>query len=510
MIPHLQPLRQNIWALIVLVAIVSAIVGVSLFYLLHLSMNFDIIASSFAAIAAFIVTATIFGGFIASKAIIAADILARAALIGLDNSEDVDRPEPNDSPRIVREFVGHLAERIMDVGTAISKQNTDTSQNLAFFQTATSVLAVPVIIVDDTQVISFANDAALKYLELPAENVIGQYFYDACNLSFVSDNTVETWLEGCREGAVIDNEVWERVRLNLPDNRRKQFDLAAHYRKDDVTRIELAMVFFDRTLHYERDDHDLSFVALAVHELRTPLTIMRGYIEVFEDELKGTLNNEQATFMNNMAASAQRLSAFVSNILNVARVEENALTLRLKEENWADVLTQACKDMQLRAAVHDKHIQLVIAPDMPTVGVDKVSIYEVMNNLLDNAVKYTHTKEEIIVKTYVKNDMIETTVTDKGVGIASSIINHVFDKFYRAHNSKNSVGGTGLGLYLCKSIVTAHDGQIWVQSKEGQGSTFGFTLPIYSNIANQINNKDNKEIVRGAHGWIKNHTLYRG
>lgn len=237
---------------------------------------------------------------------------------------------------------------------------------------------------------------------------------------------------------------------------------------------------------------------------------MRGYIEVFEDELSPTLNSEQTAFMHNMAASAQQLSAFVSNILNVARVEENALFLRLKEENWGDVLQQSIKDMQLRAQVHDKHLVVNVAENMPSVAVDKVSIYEVMNNLLDNAIKYTHTTEDIVISTYMKDGMIETTVTDKGVGIQSSLMGHVFDKFYRAHQSKNSVGGTGLGLYLCKAIVDAHGGTIWVKSKEGEGSTFGFTLPTYASVADQINDQDNKEIIRGAHGWIKNHSLYRG
>nr|HPR10689.1 ATP-binding protein [Candidatus Saccharibacteria bacterium] len=125
-------------------------------------------------------------------------------------------------------------------------------------------------------------------------------------------------------------------------------------------------------------------------------------------------------------------------------------------------------------------------------------------------IKYTHTKEDIVIKSYLKDDMIETTVTDRGVGIPSSLIGHVFDKFYRAHQSKNSVGGTGLGLYLCKAIVDAHGGTIWVQSKEGQGSTFGFLLPTYASVADQIDDQDNKEIIRGAHGWIKNHSLYRG
>jgi signal transduction histidine kinase len=213
--------------------------------------------------------------------------------------------------------------------------------------------------------------------------------------------------------------------------------------------------------------------------------------------------------MHNMGASAQQLSAFVSNILNVSRVEENALYLRLKEENWPQILKLVCQDMELRAKVHNKHLVYDIAENLPTVAIDKVSIYELMTNLIDNAIKYTHTDEGIVIKTYEKDGMIETTVTDKGVGIPDALIGHIFDKFFRGHNSKNSIGGTGLGLYLCRAIVNAHSGNIWVHSREGEGSTFGFTLPIYANVADQIKNEDNKGIVRGAHGWIKNHSFYR-
>lgn len=130
--------------------------------------------------------------------------------------------------------------------------------------------------------------------------------------------------------------------------------------------------------------------------------------------------------------------------------------------------------------------------------------------MIENAIKYTHTDEEIIIDSHLKDGVVETTVSDKGVGIPSNVVGHVFDKFYRSHSSKNSVGGTGLGLFLSKAIVEAHGGQIWVKSKEKEGSTFGFTVQPYVNLAEELKNSQNGEIVRGAHGWIKNHSLYRG
>ena len=510
MIAYLQPLRGRIWRRAAGFSIVAGGVSFAVYYVLLNVLELDTLIAASSAIGSLLFLSLLLQFITANQAIRTTDYLARAIILATDKPKDIDRPAETELPRQSREFLSKLAERIMDMSTAMQTEDQVEQTVLQIYQTLVNVLLVLVIVVDRDEQITYANEAAIKYVEKSPEDVIGHYIYDVCNLSFVSETTLEAWLKTCREGAVVENEYWERVRLTLDNSHRKQFDLAAHYRKDDVTGIELALVFFDRTIQYERDDHDLSFVSLAVHELRTPLTIMRGYIEVFADELSPQLNNEQATFMHNMTASAQQLSAFVSNILNVARIEENALYLRLKEEDWGQTLTQACTDMQLRAQVHDKRLVVEIDQNLPTVAADKVSMFEVINNLIDNAIKYTHTTEDITVRSYVKNGMVETTVTDKGVGIPSSLLAHVFDKFYRAHGSKNSVGGTGLGLYLCKAIVDAHGGTIWVQSKEGEGSTFGFTLPIYTDVADEIGDDDNKEIIRGAHGWIKNHSLYRG
>jgi len=248
-----------------------------------------------------------------------------------------------------------------------------------------------------------------------------------------------------------------------------------------------------------------------VHELRTPVTLMRGYIEAFEDELEGKLDPEMADFMHKMKASAQKLTTFVNNILNVARIESDQLTLKLHEEKWADIVAAAVSDMSLRARIAGIQILTEIPSNLPTVGVDRVSVYEVINNLVDNAIKYSGTGKKIIIKSYVGQDgMVETTVQDFGVGIPTGVVPSLFGKFYRSHRSKAQIGGTGLGLYLSKTIVEAHGGHIWVRSKEGQGSIFGFTVVPYTQLAEEQKTGDNKDIVRGAHGWIKNHSLYRG
>jgi signal transduction histidine kinase len=511
MTPFLLPLRNSLWLRVTSLALSCGILGVTIWQIVVSLLGQGLVPAIYITSGVLLLTTVFLGRVIAIYSVKATDFLARAILLVAQDNNYVAAPNPNDL-NASKDFLVKLTKNVYDLASSQASRLYDFQHKkiseVDYYRSMVDSIPLPVIILDSQQQVAYANEAALNYVELTAEAVIGKPLYEPINLSF-SNSTLGDWLQSCRTNNIVSSEVWERVRLNLPENRRKQFDLAAHYSKDDPRGLETTLVLFDKTAVYERDDHDFTFVSLAVHELRTPLTIMRGYIEIFEDELGHVLNKEQATFMYNMSASAKQLTSFVSNILNVSRIEENALYLRLKEENWADTLHTACQDMELRAKVHNKRLIYDVPNNLPTVAVDKVSIYEVVANLLDNAIKYTHTDEDILIKTYTKDDMIETTITDKGVGIPDALVEHIFDKFYRGHNSKNSVGGTGLGLFLCRTIVNAHGGNIWVHSREGEGSTFGFTLPLYANVADQIKNEDNKGIVRGAHGWIKNHSFYR-
>jgi two-component system sensor histidine kinase VicK len=373
-------------------------------------------------------------------------------------------------------------------------------------------LPLPTIAMNQKAEVVYVNDAALHYMNLKKEDVLGQHLGGHINLDFPDDNTFSAWLVSCRQNRVTATNTWQRVRVHTDDDQAniKQFDMAAYYSKDSSGGVETILTLFDRSEIYAQDDDGLGFVALAVHELRTPLTMLRGYIEVFEDELTDQLNPEMKSFMYKMNASSQQLAAFVNNILNVARVEGNQLSLRLTEENWPAILKGAIQDIKLRVKVHQKVVSWEIAPNVPTVAVDHVSIYEVIANLIDNAVKYSGKSKQIIIKTYVGQDgMVETTVQDFGVGIPATVVPHLFEKFQRNHRNRAQIGGTGLGLYLSKAIITAHGGNIWVTSKEGEGSTFGFTLQPYERLADELKTNNNQGIERTAHGWIKNHSMYR-
>ncbi|MFT4532076.1 MAG: signal transduction histidine kinase [Candidatus Saccharimonadales bacterium] len=370
-------------------------------------------------------------------------------------------------------------------------------------------LHIPIIGIDGDHNVTLANQAAVTYLNKPMFSIVGKPLFDSLTLSFQSDETLDEWLKHVKESSVTSERSWDRVRHDMGDEKHKQFDLSASFSSESSSGTDTMLAIFDRTDRYNTDDKEVSYVALAVHELRTPLTIMRGYIEVFEDELGPTLTPELAEFMHKMHASAQQLTAFVSNILNVARIEEDQLSIKLRKEDLAEILQVAVADLELRAQVYGKHLDLRLEANLPPIAVDRTSLHEVINNLVDNAIKYSDKSENINISAW-KNDegRVEVSVTDFGIGIPRSVMSELFQKFHRSHKSKVQVGGTGLGLYLCKALVNAMGGNIWVKSKEGEGSTFSFTILPYDQITDaQAAGEDG--IIRGAHGWIKNHSMYR-
>lgn len=410
------------------------------------------------------------------------------------------------------DLVANLVSHIYQLASVIEKvEKTAGTQPKGFSSDfVANAIPLPLIILDKAGTILFANKPMLDYTARSAQEVVGQNLYSVLDLSFGNENTLDKWLENAKANEAVASKTWERVRLTLQaDNAVKQFDLAAYYNRNNPEGLETMLVMFDHTASYSQDDQALSFVALAVHELRTPITLLRGYIEALEEELSGKIDPELTDFIHKMKASAQGLTAFINNMLNVARFESDQLVLKLHEEKWGDIVATTVGDASLRAKIRGVEVRAEVAPDLPTVGADRVAIYEVLLNLIDNAVKYSGNSKEVYVKSYLTPDgMVETTVQDYGVGIPAAVMPNLFEKFYRSHRSRAQVGGTGLGLYMAKAVVEAHGGHIWVRSKEGEGSIFGFTVVPYTKLADEKKTGDNNDISRGAHGWIKNHSLY--
>jgi two-component system sensor histidine kinase VicK len=413
-----------------------------------------------------------------------------------------------------RELVASLSAQVYQLASVANTAAAEATQQANDFKHnfIAQNLPLPLILLDAAETITFANNAAAAYVGIPAEDMTGKNVYMVLDMSFPNEDTFDTWLKDIKTKSATATMSWERVRLNVRDSRpMRLFDLAAYYNRDNPDRNETLLVLFDHTKQYSQDEQAVSFIALSVHELRTPLTLLRGYIEVFENEIGPTITDpDLKAFVLKMRSQSEQLTAYVNNILNVARIDDDQLELQLQSEDWPATLKSAIEMMSLRAKVRGIALHCRITRDLPPVGVDRLSIREVISNLIDNAIKYSGTSTVINIETHLNDEgLVETTVQDFGLGIPESVIPNLFTKFYRDHRNRAQIGGTGLGLYLSKAIVNAHGGNLWVRSREGQGSTFGFTLLPYDKLAEEKKLQGNKEIARTAHGWIKNHSLYR-
>lgn len=325
-----------------------------------------------------------------------------------------------------------------------------------------------------------------------------------------SDINFIDWLHEVRANKIQAMKQWPFV-LFENGKQATACDLIAYYSKDDSHGNDLVLLFVDKTEQYEHSERQMEFIALAAHELRGPITIMRGLVDILEDELGQKLSEDHKQLITRIIVSSRQLAGYVDNILGVSRIDKDGFDVKLREANWAQIVAQSTQDLAIRAKAHHRNLTITVPGDLPAVAVDPSAISHVINNLVDNAIKYSKEGGEIMLSANLKEDgVIETTVQDFGIGIPTNVVGNLFTRFYRSHRSKQAVNGTGLGLYLCKTIVEAHGGTIWVRSSEGSGTTFGFTLPTYAAVADQIKSGNNEEgIVRGSHGWIKNHALYR-
>lgn len=509
---HLQQLRQHIrqYLFVVVVAENAALIGFWYFSATHLGMSPTMLLV-ISATAGVVLTLTI--AYLSSNFILQPVQALWQAILHLSPTQQGIAAPKIDELRLGRKLVANLTTQLYQlVDVAQQAAAKDSQQHKGFSHNFVAQnLPLPLFVLDNSETIQYANEAAAKYIGIKTIDLIGKNVYMVLDMSFPSEDTLDTWLKDVKHNSATAATSWERVRLNVRDNHpTRLFDLAAYYNRDNAEQLETMLVLFDHTKQYSQDEQAISFVALTVHELRTPLTMLRGYIEVVEEELGEKVDPELKDFMMKMRTMAEQLVVFVNNILNVARVDNDQLEVHLQEGDWQTILTNSIDAIRLRAQVRGISLECTVDPDLPSVGVDRLSIGEVISNLIDNAIKYSGTSKVIKIEAHKSNDgLVETTVQDFGLGISQSILPNLFTKFYRDHRNRAQIGGTGLGLYLSKAIITAHGGNLWVRSKEGQGSTFGFTLLPYAQLAEELKRSGNQEIVHGAHGWIKNHSLYR-
>jgi two-component system phosphate regulon sensor histidine kinase PhoR len=220
------------------------------------------------------------------------------------------------------------------------------------------------------------------------------------------------------------------------------------------------------------------FVINVSHELRTPLASIQGYAETLMD---GALNDPQYNmrFLGIIRHNAERLARITQDLLTLSRVEQKRQKFDFEPFSVNGLLKQAIELMRPIAEKREIRLELQPGPADACVWCDSEAVSQILSNLLDNAIKYTHAGGRITVGAEPQGRFVELFVRDTGIGISAEELPRVFERFYRVDKARSrELGGTGLGLSIVKHLVGAHSGTTRVESRAGEGSTFFFTLPV--------------------------------
>lgn len=428
-----------------------------------------------------------------------------AALMHSSNEPTiVAPPNPNDK-KLQASGLGPIIQYIYELTSQESAPSQPTAPSTApqlseVFNNTSSAL----VIMNEDGDVTFASKAAPVATTTDGTKRLDLLYY--------TDTPIEKWMKERREKSVHAEQAWRRIATKpVGDKDRKIYDITVSYQKGSVA--PFVVVLSDKTTDYTPEDDDLNFIAFAAHELRGPITVIRGYLDTLNDELQDTVDSEQQELFDRLTVSANRLSSYINNILNSSKYDRRHLKVHLSEMTIGDIYSFIADDMQLRASAQHRLLSVSFPPDLPTVAADATSVGEVLGNLIDNAIKYSNEGGSIEVGAEVRGVNLEIYVQDYGIGMPANVVGNLFHKFYRSHRSRETVAGTGIGLYISKAIVESHGGTMEVKSIEGEGSRFMFTLPLYSAVAEKLRQTsgDNQEFIRNHTGsWIKNHGSFRG
>ena len=220
------------------------------------------------------------------------------------------------------------------------------------------------------------------------------------------------------------------------------------------------------------------FVSMVSHELRTPLTAIKGFVHVVLNEEAGKINEQQKKFLGIVDQSSNHLNHLISGLLDLSKIESGLIALKLEQLDLADVVKKSVETNINQIKNKNIKLRLEIDKELPKISGDYSRLMQVYDNLISNAVKFTDLGGQITITVKEKGDFIISSVSDNGIGIPEEEHKKIFEKFYQVDSSHTRIaGGTGLGLFIVRTIVELHGGNIWLDSTPGSGSTFSFLIP---------------------------------
>ncbi len=243
-------------------------------------------------------------------------------------------------------------------------------------------------------------------------------------------------------------------------------------------------VFRDITREIELDRMKSEFVATVSHELRTPMTSIKGYADLLLLGAAGGVTDQQQRFLSTIKTNADRLSILVNELLDISRVDRGIVKLNLMPTDVQDVVDLTVNHLQSRISGENKQLRVIvnIPEDIPQIRADYDKFTQILNNLVDNAFNYTRAGGTVTITAKADGPNVLFSVADTGIGIAREKQERVWQRFFRDDDEDlvKATSGTGLGLSIVKEYVNMHNGEIWLESETGKGTTFFVRIPIFA------------------------------
>ena len=375
-----------------------------------------------------------------------------------------------------------------------------------------------VVLIDESGLIKFANPAAATMVGYGSPtNMIGMNYQTVLRFETTEGVAVPADQSTLAQAVVAIQPLTTRNYVLVSAQSERKAAIALTLIPTGGPKDNKIITFRDITTELEEEEKQSDFISTASHEMRTPVASIEGYLGLALNPQTATIDERAKKYLEAAHASSQHLGRLFKDLLDVTKLDDGRLKVHEVPVEIVSVVREMAnareKDM------HAKHLKYSFGTTGPVTGdkqidqlvyaaVDLDFLREILDNLIENAIKYTPDGGEIWVNARGDGDKVLINVTDTGIGVSPEDAGHIFQKFYRVDNSQTrQIGGTGLGLYLVKQRVEAMGGRVWVESSFGDGSTFFVSLPRLSAADYQrrllaYQNEQAAQNMRGAAGVV--------
>jgi two-component system phosphate regulon sensor histidine kinase PhoR len=374
-------------------------------------------------------------------------------------------------PTRTNDEIGRLARAFNEMSSSVKNSMAVVASERSRFSAILSSLTDGVVMTDAEERIVLANPAAEKLFNFKEARVAGRPLIEA-----IPDHEIDNIVKNCLGTAHEQNTQLDSITGRF---------LRAIAVPITTGETKGALVLFQdltelRSLQTMRRE----FVGNISHELRTPLAAIKAIVDTLRD---GAINDPEAAtdFVNRLDVEVDGMTQMVSELIELSRIETGKIKLKLEPLNLNLLAEEVIARLGPQADRQQVSLSAELASGLPAVQVDKERIKQVMMNIIHNAIKFTPTGGKVVVSTKLDGELVTTQVSDTGIGISREDLPHIFERFFKADKSR-STSGTGLGLAIAKHTVQIHGGSVWVQSEQGKGSTFGFSLPLKADHSTSI------------------------